>query len=246
MKIMIINPDYGMTRGEMDARCAVLGGHVGPDVSLAMQCLAQSEVYLDSVADGVMAGPEILRMAIRAEAEGYDAVVLYCFSDPAVEACRELLRIPVIGGGQGAYLMALTVSRQFGVLVSDAKRIPEKRLFAHQTGIDAARACAFEAPDLQGKGIREDTGFTVDCLAEAAGRMIRQEGIQAVVLGCLSYLGMADSLAARLGLPVIDAAIAAVAMAEALVRAGLGTSKAAYPLPPRGKRQWQGGEVDVP
>ncbi|MDD7113902.1 MAG: hypothetical protein PUH88_05465 [Lachnospiraceae bacterium] len=36
MRIMIINPDYGMTREEMELRCQMLSKAVGPDVEFYM------------------------------------------------------------------------------------------------------------------------------------------------------------------------------------------------------------------
>ena len=100
MRIKIINPDYGMTPEEMRERCALLKRAAGPDVELSMACLEKSHVNLDSMLDAALAAPEIILMALEAQARGYDAVVLYCFSDPAVEACREAVSIPVVGGGQ--------------------------------------------------------------------------------------------------------------------------------------------------
>lgn len=67
-------------------------------------------------------------MAVRAESEGYDAVVLYCFSDPAVDACREVVSIPVVGGGQASCLLAPLVGRQAGLLLADTTRYAEKQL----------------------------------------------------------------------------------------------------------------------
>ena len=164
---------------------------------------------------------------------------------PAVDACREAVRIPVIGGGQAAYLTALTVSRQFGLLVTDSGRIPEKRLFAGQAGIQAERVCSFWAVDLQGRGIREDRAHTLDCLESTGRRMVEEDGAQAVVLGCLSFLGFSGELEERLGVPVIDAAMASAALAAAVVRQGLHTGKRAYPCPPEGERSWSAGRINV-
>lgn len=231
MKIMIINPDYGMTDAEMDERIRILQPRVGPDVALFMQCLTLTPVTIDSALDIALASGEIIRMAIDAEREGFDAVVLYCFSDPAIDACREAVSIPVVGGGQASYLLALPIARQFGVLVSDKARIPEKRLFAHQAGVDAGRVIAYAAVDLNGRPAREDIAYTISRLVDA-GRALIDHGAQAIVLGCLSFLGMAGDVSRAMGVPVVDSAVAPLVLAEALVRAGLSTSKASYPTPP--------------
>jgi allantoin racemase len=238
MKIMIINPDFGMTRAQMDQRLSLLQSAAGPDAILHMNCLEDTQVCIDSLLDVALASPEIVRMAIHAEQSGYDGIVLYCFSDPAVDACREAVRIPVIGGGQAAYLAATTVSRQFGVIVSSAARIPEKRMFAYLAGVDPQRVCSFEA-------VQPDGSFGPAALIAAGERMMSRDNAQALILGCLSWLNMADEVSASLGIPVIDAAIASVAMAAALIRMNLATSKAAYPLPPFGERLWSSGRLEI-
>lgn len=245
MKIMMINPDYGMTGEEMEERVAALQCCAGEDIRLSMDCLHENHVTIDSAMDVILAGPEIVSMAQRAEQEGYDAVVLYCFSDPAADACREAVRIPVIGGGQASYLTALTISRQFGLLVTDPGRIPEKKLFAGQAGILSDRVCSLRAVDLEGRGIREDREHTLNCLEKTGRWMVEEDGAQAVILGCLSFLGFAKALEERLSVPVIDAAMAAVALAAAAVRQGLHTGKHAFPYPPDGERSWSAGSISV-
>lgn len=238
MKLMIINPDYGMARSDMDQRLNMLECPAGPDVTLRMECLQDTRVTIDSLLDAALAAPEIVRMAVEAERNGFDGIVLYCFTDPAVDACREAVRIPVIGGGQAAYIAATSVARQFGVIVSDVARIPEKRMFTISTGVDPGRICGFDA-------VRSGDPDGVSGLIAAGGRLIERDGAQAVVLGCLSWLGLAGEVSKALGVPVIDAAAASVAMAAALVRMNLATSRSAYPTPPEGRRSWSAGDLNI-
>lgn len=242
MKIFIINPDFGVTPEQLALRCQLLSAHVGPDVELHMECLTQNKIEIDSALDVALAAPEIISMALRAQKEGYDAVVIYCFSDPALDACRELLDVPVVGAGQAACLMAPLVGRQAGLLLASAARAAEKRLFVEQCGVEPRRIADMggltTAVDPWGERER-----ALELLAEAGARLLEQGGVQVLILGCLSFLGLAKPLELRLGVPVIDAAAAAVATAEALVRQELGTSRQAYPTPPQRQRSWSGGEM---
>lgn len=221
MKIRIINPDYGVGEKNMAQRCRILQQYVGPDVELSMVCLTRTKVEIDSVADVVLAGPEILDLAQKAEQDGCDAVVLYCFSDPAAEACRERLRIPVVGGAQASVLLAPLVARQAGVILSDSSRIEEKELFLPTLGIAPGRIKAIGAIHFQGKSIWDNRKEAFTQLVEEGSRLIREAGVQCLILGCLSFLGLARPLSEELGVPVIDPAIAAVCTAESLVRQGL-------------------------
>ncbi len=228
MKILIINPDYGVTHEEMTLRCRILKQYAAPDTVLDMVCLTHAQVEINSATDVCMAAPEIIRLALSAQEEGYDAVVLYCFSDPAIDACRELLDIPVIGGAQAACLAALNICRSFGVILAEAKRLPEKKLFLRTLGVDAARIGEIAAVDLHGISPWQDRQETFARLT-ACGRTMVNNGTEAIVLGCLSFLGLAEPLSRLLGVPVIDPAICAVTTAESIVRQRLTTSKVSYP-----------------
>lgn len=228
MKLMIINPDWGMTREQMDRRCEILSQYVSSDTEISMECLTETEVYLDSAADAVFAGPEIIKMAMKAEAEGYDAVILYCFSDPAMEACRQVVRIPVIGCGQAACLMIPVLGYHGALLLADGERIPEKIVSVGRTGLSADRIVGFEAVQKKGLSPDRDRAELIEELAAAGKRALEKTGAQVLVLGCLSYLGMAKELEEILQVPVVDPATVAVTLAESMVRQGLCHSKKAF------------------
>lgn len=230
MKILIINPDYGMTQEEMALRCRILEEYTAPDTQLAMVCPQSSGVELNSALDVVLAAPEIVQLAADGQNAGFDAIVLYCFSDPVIDACREALRIPVIGGAQASCLAALNVCRSFGVILADEARLPEKKLFLRTLGVSPERIGQIAAVNLNGISPWADRETTFKKLLSCGQKMMRETHTEAIVLGCLSFLGLAEPLSRVLGIPVIDPAVAAVTTAESIVRQRLFTSKVSYPL----------------
>ena len=230
MKILIINPDYGMTQEEMALRCRILEEYTAPDTQLAMVCPQSSGVELNSALDVVLAAPEIVQLAADGQNAGFDAIVLYCFSDPVIDACREALRIPVIGGAQASCLAALNVCRSFGVILADEARLPEKKLFLRTLGVSPERIGQIAAVNLNGISPWADREITFKKLLACGQKMMRETHTEAIVLGCLSFLGLAEPLSRVLGIPVIDPAVAAVTTAESIVRQRLFTSKVSYPL----------------
>lgn len=230
MKILIINPDYGMTQEEMALRCRILEQYTAHDTQLAMVCPQSSGVELNSALDVVLAAPEIVQLAADGQNAGFDAVVLYCFSDPVIDACREALRIPVIGGAQASCLAALNVCRSFGVILADEARLPEKKLFLRTLGVSPERIGQIAAVNLNGISPWADRETTFKKLLACGQKMMRETHTEAIVLGCLSFLGLAEPLSRVLGIPVIDPAVAAVTTAESIVRQRLFTSKVSYPL----------------
>lgn len=230
MKILIINPDYGMTQEEMALRCRILEEYTAPDTQLAMVCPQNSGVELNSALDVVLAAPEIVQLAADGQNAGFDAVVLYCFSDPVIDACREALRIPVIGGAQASCMAALNVCRSFGVILADEARLPEKKMFLRTLGVNPERIGQIAAVNLNGISPWADRETTFKKLLACGQKMMRDTHTEAIVLGCLSFLGLAEPLSRVLGIPVIDPAVAAVTTAESIVRQRLFTSKVSYPL----------------
>lgn len=230
MKILIINPDYGMTQEEMALRCRILEEYTAPDTQLAMVCPQSSGVELNSALDVVLAAPEIVQLAADGQNAGFDAVVLYCFSDPVIDACREALRIPVIGGAQASCLAALNVCRSFGVILADEARLPEKKLFLRTLGVSPERIGQIAAVNLNGISPWADRETTFKKLLACGQKMMRETHTEAIVLGCLAFLGLAEPLSRVLAIPVIDPAVAAVTTAESIVRQRLFTSKVSYPL----------------
>lgn len=230
MKILIINPDYGMTQEEMALRCRILEEYTAPDTQLAMVCPQNSGVELNSALDVVLAAPEIVQLAADGQNAGFDAVVLYCFSDPVIDACREALRIPVIGGAQASCLAALNVCRSFGVILADEARLPEKKLFLRTLGVSPERIGQIAAVNLNGISPWADRETTFKKLLACGQKMMRDTHTETIVLGCLSFLGLAEPLSRVLGIPVIDPAVSAVTTAESIVRQRLFTSKVSYPL----------------
>lgn len=230
MKILIINPDYGMTQEEMALRCRILEEYTAPDTQLAMVCPQSSGVELNSALDVVLAAPEIVQLAADGQNAGFDAVVLYCFSDPVIDACREALRIPVIGGAQSSCLAALNVCRSFGVILADEARLPEKKRFLRTLGVSPERIGQIAAVNLNGISPWADRETTFKKLLTCGQKMMRETHTEAIVLGCLSFLGLAEPLSRVLSIPVIDPAVAAVTTAESIVRQRLFTSKVSYPL----------------
>lgn len=230
MKILIINPDYGMTQEEMALRCRILEEYTAPDTQLAMVCPQNSGVELNSALDIVLAAPEIVQLAADGQNAGFDAIVLYCFSDPVIDACREALRIPVIGGAQASCLAALNVCRSFGVILADEARLPEKKLFLRTLGVSSERIGQIAAVNLNGISPWADRETTFKKLLACGQKMMRETHTEAIVLGCLSFLGLAEPLSRVLGIPVIDPAVAAITTAESIVRQRLFTSKVSYPL----------------
>jgi len=76
--------------------------------------------------DVALAVPPLLEQVKRANEEGYDAVIIACFSDPGLQAAREVSDILVLGIEETTLHVAAMLGHKFTILTPLAKRIPAK------------------------------------------------------------------------------------------------------------------------
>ena len=92
MRILVINPITTrefepLTKSEFEAAA-------GAGVEVDVVSLDEGPPSIESRYEEELASPDILRKVEKANAEGYDAVIVNCFGDPAVSAAREVSEIP--------------------------------------------------------------------------------------------------------------------------------------------------------
>ncbi|MGR3460712.1 MAG: aspartate/glutamate racemase family protein [Roseovarius sp.] len=154
-----------------------------------------------------------------------DAVVVACFDDTGVDALRCLFNGPVIGIGEAGFHAATLISSRFGVVTTLERAIPGLRDNIDRYGL--SRRCAgIRAARVPVLDIETDPDHAEALIAAEIAEAMAVDHADAIVLGCAGMTVMTTRLSERFGLPVIDGVGCAVAMAEALVAAGIGTSKA--------------------
>lgn len=227
MRIRLINPNTteAMTRAMAKAAREV----AAPGTIIDAVTSQSGPVSIEGHYDEAMS---VLGLVdeIRADPDA-DAYVLACFGDPGLLAARELTEAPVIGIAEAAMHAASFISTGFSIVTTlDRTRIISEVLVRNYGMTEACRAVratelpvlALEAPDSKVNEI-----IHAECL-----RALEEDRCGAIVLGCAGMAGLVDYLRARLPVPVIDGVTVAVKFAEALVGAGLCTSKhgdLAYP-----------------
>jgi allantoin racemase len=219
---------------EVERRHAFLRAHVSPGVEIEVAVPAHGPGSIESRAEALYAVPAILDSTQRAEALGYDAIVFSCYSDPGLDAARELVSIPVVGSGQASMHVAAQLGAKFSILAprdgggSKAGDNPWKYGFVRQYA--STRGCGLSVMDLG-----RDRAGALSRLADTGRACIEEDGADVLILGCMSmaFHDITSLLQERLDVPVINPVLASLAFAELCVRAGLSHSKRAYPTPPK-------------
>lgn len=238
MKILYLVPGP-MSRGpmgreEMDRRRGVLqhAAFAGTDVDIAD--VPEGPASIESSYDELMAVPATLDAVMRAEADGYDAVIIGCFGDPGLEAARELVRIPVIGPGEASLLFAASLGHRFSVITILDNVVAAQEQQAFRAGV-LAKLASVRAIGIPVLALMNDEERTVRAVVEAGRTALERDRADALVFGCmtLSFMGVGPRVSDELGVPVVEAGQVALKSAETLVSLKLSHSERAFPRPPK-------------
>ena len=130
MKIMVVMGEYPAAEGEHRRqavlKCASPGTEIGFDVIKATFFR-----HSNSQVNSLSAGPLVAEVAIKAEANGYDAVVPFGTLDAGIELSRNLVKIPVVGAGQSVMHLGAQLRNRLGVVAYEDKSIPFMRKQMH-------------------------------------------------------------------------------------------------------------------
>lgn len=230
MKIKVIMSDKAMTRATMDDRERMLKAALSSDAEVSVDCIKRGPDELDCNTDEAFAAAEMVKESIRAEKEGYDAIVIYCFSDVGIDAIRENVRIPVIGPGEVSLAAAYMLCNRITVLTSESINIPRTYRRLMRNGMARDKMVSVRALDIPIGEVRVNPEVTKNYLRAVCQKAVEEDHADGIILGCLSMAGYGEELEKELPIKVIDPAFVAMAYAELSVRVGLRHIPAVYPV----------------
>ncbi|MGD8648263.1 MAG: aspartate/glutamate racemase family protein, partial [Desulfobacterales bacterium] len=185
-----------------------------------------------SAYDEAFAIPPTLGLVKKANDEGYDAVILACFSDPGLEAAREVSIIPVIGIEESTLHMAAMLGAKFSIMTPRKQRIASKCEHVHIRGLSHFLA-SVRSLDLTVAETDSDPAKTKQRLMDVAKVAVEEDGAEVIVMGCAGMAGYAREIEETLSVKVLDPAAVALKTAEAMADLGLTHSKAGlFATPP--------------
>ncbi|MCE8008212.1 aspartate/glutamate racemase family protein [Aestuariivita sp.] len=167
---------------------------------------------------------EMICNAVRAEREGYDAVIVGHFQDAGLYEARSVVDIPVIGLGEATMLWCCQMGQRLGIVTINPRFIP---WFHHQIGkyglrerVTGVHAMTFEPGQILEAYGDDAKAEEVKRLFEEQGRPLVAGGIDVLIPGggipMLLFSQFEDHQID--GAPVINGIPIAVQMAEMAVR----------------------------
>ncbi|MGZ8424120.1 MAG: aspartate/glutamate racemase family protein [Candidatus Binatia bacterium] len=181
----------------------------------------------------ILETPALVKKAIEAERQGFDAVIQSNTFDPGVEASRLAVRIPVIGLLRASLHFAASICDRFGLIVPLETHMPHTMRMVQTYGmtpfVSGIRTVGlYDTGDLSGYH---------DVVIErtlAVGKELVAQGAQAIIpLGgkIYPYVVTPEELEPHLGVPVINTKAVGVSYAELMARNRITHSIRAYPCP---------------
>ncbi len=220
MKILVANPN---TTASMTAKIAAAARSAArPGTEIAAVNPADGPASIQGYLDVAKCLPGLLAEAARHP--DADAVLVACFDDTGVDALRCLSNAPVIGIGEAGYHAASMIASKFGVVTTLSRSVPGLEANLERYGL--MRKCSgVRATDIPVLALEDGDPGTTDTIRDEIRRAIDDDGAEAIVLGCAGMADLMSRLSDEFGLPVIDGVACGVTLLEALVGAGLKTSK---------------------
>jgi allantoin racemase len=221
MRILFINPNTSADLTEQGARIARNVAQPGTEIVPVTGRFGAR--YITTRAAAAIAGHAVLDTFAR-EGKGADAVVIACFGDPGLFALRELSPVPVVGMAEASCHLASTLGRKFSIVSGGHRWGPMLEEFVTAIGL-AANLASVRTVSPSGGEIVANPDGVLDMLVEACGEAVRRDGADAVILGGLAFAGMAERIAGKVPVPLIDNVVASIRLAEAAATLGVAKPK---------------------
>ena len=242
MRIMFLNHSFKRHSSELEAHIReLLKSYASPGTTFELaypEDLGGGEVLSLLEERKALSGlhhiletPALVKKAIEAERQGFDAVMQSNTFDPGVEASRLAVRIPVVGLLRASLHFAASLCDRFGLIVPLETHIPHTMRLVQGYGM-IGFVSGIKTVGLYDTG---DLSGYHDVVIErtlAVGRELVQAGAQAIIpLGgkIYPYVVTPEELEPGLGVPVVNTKAVGVSFAEWMVRSKISHSEKAYP-----------------
>lgn len=234
LRIRIVTPLCDVSEEQRAATLAEVVQFTDLGIEFDIVTLAAGPASIENPIDDALAAPQVVIEALKAEHAGIDAVIIDCMGDPGLMPAREAVSIPVVGPGEASLHLAAMMGHRVGcVSVLDSVR---PMLLAHARAYGLAeKLVSVRTIDVPVLEIEDNLAKLSELLYLESHRMIVQDRVDTIVLGCTGFLGVADELEQRLRteanyrVPVISPLPAAALQAASMVWGGLRHSRRAYP-----------------
>lgn len=194
MRIKIITPVVDPPEELTTGMGRYLSRFLRKDTEIVFQSIAKGFRSIETEAQGIMNGNEILRLVMNAQGENLDGIFINCFDDPAVTAARELSGIPVLGPYGPSIGAASIMSERVAIITTDLYGIlceeRKAKAYGYQHCISEVKAVELGVLEFSEA---ELVSRLTDCCLK-----LEAEQIRTIVLGCTGMNYVVEKLQMKL------------------------------------------------
>ena len=203
-----------------------------PDVQVEIRNITRGHPDIENRTNWLQNGMPVVELAQAIASDGFDGIWLTDFDMCGVEAAREVIDLPIIGGFPAAAFAALMLSQRFSIITILQSTLAMQRGHPQTYGIQDTFASirAIDCPVAQ----LDNVDVVVVRTFEAALKAIKEDGAQSILLGCTGFVDVASRVSTLLSealgvyVPVIDPNQAGFSFLVSLVRMQVRPSRLTY------------------
>jgi allantoin racemase len=205
---------------------------IPPDVTVEIRNITQGHPCIENRTNWLENGMPVVELARSIEQEGFDGIWLTDFDMCGVEAAREVIDIPIIGGFPTSAFTALGLSQRFSIITVLQSTLAMQRGHVLTYGLSDSFASIrmIDCPVDQLSNVDVVVAKTL----EQASKAVKDDGAQSILLGCTGFVDVASRVTTLLEemlgyyVPVIDPNQAGFGFLVSLVRMRIRPSRATY------------------
>ena len=143
----------------------------------------------------------------------YDAVILGCFFDPAIDAAKEVFNdIIIVGPGESSILTAAVLGKTFSLITPRKKTVPKTYETIERVGL-TSRLASIKPLEIRVANLQKDHTLLNKCMEKCIEETLTQNQAEVIILACTMETGQYRSLQEKYNIPIIDPTIAALMQA---------------------------------
>jgi len=213
MKLLLLNPNTSTAVTEL---MTDVGQRAAAPSTELVPCTASRGVpYISTRTEAQIGGAIALEMLAERHTK-VDAAIIAAFGDPGLFAARETFDIPVVGMAEAAMLTACMAGRRFAIVTFAQALGPWYEECVRDHGL-RERCAGIRMLDTPFKAISDVGTEKENLLVDLARRAIVEDEADVLIFAGAPLSGLAERVADRIPVPVVDQVVAAVKQAEALV-----------------------------
>lgn len=225
--IVLINPNSN--ENATRSMAGIAQSVAGDKVRIIERTNENVPALLTTLEDMVNAAAGVASIGAAAATEpGVVGIIVSAFSDPGLNELRaKVSNVAVVGIGEEAFHEAASGGRPFSIvtITPDAGLVESFRARAEELGyLDQYRGVVVTPGDP--KEIVKDSALLDEALAQAVDKTIREEGVQAVIMGGGPLSAPAVRIQSRFDVPLV---VAVAAATRAVLKQAAEPSKPAAP-----------------